>query len=289
MKAWTRMRTLVAGAALIVLTNAVALSGVFVNRATEAESRVTLSERELSLPSGDFRQRENSGLALTLLWRVLDQEAADPDYRYAYHGGQPAWLDAAHLSTLGFDTSPDDASPEARRRLLRQLPRQVLLVLELEGPAWQQALVRARENAAREHAAALANPGSEPFAKRAEASRERLGFEETHASRLFAIDAGLDLAALRSRYPDRGRYLILRGSVRPTVRNHNGAQHLSGQVSELAIPEINVPFALRPVLEPLRQIPRRDAARQPPRYQVRLAIGQRLEAWIESVTALPAP
>ena len=45
MIAWTRGRTLAAGAALILLTNAVALSGVFINRSGEPESRLMLSER----------------------------------------------------------------------------------------------------------------------------------------------------------------------------------------------------------------------------------------------------
>ncbi|MBL8375262.1 DUF4824 family protein, partial [Accumulibacter sp.] len=114
MKAWTRAHTLAAGAALIVLTNAVALAGAFLNRNTEAESRVTLSERELALPYGGYRQAENSGLALQLKWRVLDADPDSWDHGYARHGGLPAWLDAAHLATLGFDTTAGAATSEAR-------------------------------------------------------------------------------------------------------------------------------------------------------------------------------
>jgi len=168
------------------------------------------------------------------------------------------------------------------------LPRQVLLVLELKGPAWQQAVIRARENAARQTAAAAANPGSEQFAKQAEAGRKRLALEETHASRLFVIDAGLDADALRRRYPDRSRHLIVRGSVRPAERGRDGDHHLAGHVSQIAIAQVNVPFALRPVLEPLRNAPRPVPDQQAPRYEVQLAIGQRLEPWIERVTTLPA-
>jgi hypothetical protein len=287
MKAWTRAHTLAAGATLIVLTNAIALAGAFLNRNAEAESRVTLSERELALPYGGYRQAENSGLALQLNWRVLDEDPDHWDHGYARHGGQPAWLDAAHLTSLGFDTTAGAATSEARQRFTRQLPRQVLLVLELEGPAWQQAVIRARENAARQTAAAAANPGSEQFAKQAEAGRARLALEETHASRLFAIDAGLDADALRRRYPDRSRHLIVRGSVRPAERGQDGDHHLAGHVSQIAIAQVNVPFALRPVLEPLRNAPRPAPDQQAPRYEVQLAIGQRLEPWIERVTTLP--
>ncbi len=188
---------------------------------------------------------------------------------------------------LGFDTTAGAATSEARQRFTRQLPRQVLLVLELEGPAWQQAVIRARENAARQTAAAAANPGSEQFAKQAEAGRKRLALEETHASRLFVIDAGLDADALRRRYPDRSRHLIVRGSVRPAERGRNGDHHLAGHVSQIAIAQVNVPFALRPVLEPLRNAPSPAPDQQAPRYEVQLAIGQRLEPWIERVTTLP--
>ncbi|HPU80578.1 DUF4824 family protein, partial [Accumulibacter sp.] len=65
MIAWNRGRTLAAGAALILLTNIVALSGVIINRTGEPESRLMLSARELSLPYRGYRQAENSGLALT--------------------------------------------------------------------------------------------------------------------------------------------------------------------------------------------------------------------------------
>jgi hypothetical protein len=288
MKAWTRARTLAAGATLIVLTNAAALAGAFLNRNAEAESRTTLSERELALPYGGYRQAENSGLALQLNWRVLDENPDHWDHGYARHGGQPAWLDAAHLATLGFDTTAGAATSEARQRFTRQLPRQVLLLLELEGPTWQQAVSRARENAARQTAAAAANPDSEQFAKQAEAGRARVAIEETHASRLFVIDAGLDADALRRRYPDRSRHLIVRGSVRPAERGQDGDHHLAGHVSQIAIAQVNVPFALRPVLEPLRNAPRPVPDQQAPRYEVQLAIGQRLEPWIERVTTLPA-
>ncbi|MBN8450090.1 MAG: DUF4824 family protein [Candidatus Accumulibacter sp.] len=288
MKAWTRARTLAAGATLIVLTNAAALAGAFLNRNAEAESRTTLSERELALPYGGYRQAENSGLALQLNWRVLDENPDHWDHGYARHGGQPAWLDAAHLATLGFDTTAGAATSEARQRFTRQLPRQVLLLLELEGPTWQQAVSRARENAARQTAAAAANPDSEQFAKQAEAGRARVAIEETHASRLFVIDAGLDADALRRRYPDRSRHLIVRGSVRPAERGQDGDHHLAGHISQIAIAQVNVPFALRPVLEPLRNAPRPVPDQQAPRYEVQLAIGQRLEPWIERVTTLPA-
>ena len=37
--------------------------------------------------------------------------------------------------------------------------------------------------------------------------------EENESSRLFVIDAGLDSAALRTKYPDRARYAIVQGVI----------------------------------------------------------------------------
>ena len=47
MNKWTRGHTLAIGIALIVLTNAVALGGVWWNRSATPESALTLSQREL--------------------------------------------------------------------------------------------------------------------------------------------------------------------------------------------------------------------------------------------------
>ena len=48
----TPMRTLAAGALLILLANGVALTGVYFNRSGEPEARMVLSQRELSTPWG---------------------------------------------------------------------------------------------------------------------------------------------------------------------------------------------------------------------------------------------
>jgi len=153
MKAWSRGRTLAIGLGLIVLTNAVALGGVWWNRAAAPESTLTLSERELGLPWRALRNRENSGLALNLNWRVADREAGEFVSGYTVNGGTPEWLDGARMQALGF-TLDDIASDSGRRRYTRQSPRQAVFVLELDGPAAQRALDQARENAARHAAAA---------------------------------------------------------------------------------------------------------------------------------------
>ena len=278
----TPCNTLAAGVLLILLANAVALIGVYFNRSGEAESRLALSQRELTMPWGWGIAKENSGLAVSLNWRVIDPSVGEFG-GYGFSGGTPDWLDETRMAALGFDTSLPAEGTFGRRRFERQLPREVILVLELAGPAWQQAVERARQNAARHEAASLANAGSKEFAEKAKRAQEQLKREEISNSRLFAIDAGVDRAALRARYPDRGHYLILKGTVRPRLATHEKKTRVTGYVSALAVTQINVPHALRPVLEPALRKHKRTADDPAPHFDAVIVVGQRLEPWIESV------
>ena len=281
----TPMKTLLAGGALIVLANAVALIGVYFNRSGEPEARLTLSQRELTMPWGWVRTKENSGLALALNWRVNDTNAGEYyDGGYGYHGGTPQWLDEARMKALGFDVESVAEDGAWRRRFERQLPREALLVLELDGPARLQALERARTNAARHEAARRANADSKEFADKAKRAQEQLKYEETHATRLFAIDAGLDRAALRAKYPDRGRYLILRAMLRPRLEIQDRKTRVTGYVSELMLSHINVPHAMRPGLEPALRSPQRMPTSSDVPFEANVLVGQRLEPWIEAIS-----
>lgn len=289
---WSRGRTLIAGAVLIVLTNAVALGGAWWNREGEPESRLVLSERELMLPFSGYRREENSGLQLRLAWRVAEGGGAE-FHPVAYaSGGSPDWLDAAKMRELGFTPPAEGAAAggDERRRYVRQQPREALLVLEFAGPAWTAAVEAARENARRHEAAAAANADSKEFIQRAKGAQDALRREETMNSRLFAVDAGADLAALRAKYPDRGRYMIVRGTVRPNVAYREKQMRISGYLADIGAKNINVPFALRPVIERLpatgMRIP--GTAESQPRYEATLALGRRLEPWIVALKPLPA-
>lgn len=280
----TPIKTLVAGAGLILLANAVALTGVYLNRSGEPESRLTLSQRELTMPWGWGMTKENSGLALGLNWRVSDASSADYyGGGFGFGGGTPEWLDESRMAALGFDTSLVAQGDAGRRRFERQLPREALLVLELAGPAWQQVLERARQNAARHEAARLANADSKEFVEKAKQAQERVKREEAANSRLFAVDAGLDRAALRAKYPDRGRYLILKGTLRPRLVILEQTTRVTGYVSDIAVRQINVPHALRPILEPALRQHKRTLDDPAPPFAATVAVGQRLEPWIESV------
>lgn len=285
MKPRARRLTLVAGAALVLLTNAVALGGVWWNRSAPAESTLALGERELGLPWRAQRFKENSGLALDLRWRVIDRDAAEFGSGFTFNGGAPEWLDAGRMAALGF-TVGDWQSDAGRRRYTRQPPRQVVVVLELAGPAWQRALAKAGEEAQRHAAAAAANPNSKEFANRARRAQESLAREETANSRLFAVDAGLDAEALRRQYPDRGRFMLLHGTIRPAIRDGKGtAQRATGHLAALAGTHIHVPHPLRGPLEALGANVT-GAAAGGARFNATIVVGRRLEPWIAGVETL---
>jgi hypothetical protein len=283
MKRWASVHTLGAGIALIVLTNAVVLGGVWWNRAAPPESTLTLSERELGLPWRSLRTQENSGLALSLRWRVANPGNGDTQVStFTFNSGTPAWLDGARLQALGFSVGELN-SDAGQRRFTRQQPRPAILVLELDGPTRQQALDLARENAARHAAASEVNPGNKEFAGRAKSARDALAREENSNSRLFAVDAGLDAGSLRAKYPDRTRFMLLPVTIRP--RLHHPKHGTPLPTSTIARPDntsLHVPHALSAPLKGLRARATGEPGGED-RFTAVVATGRRLEPWIEAI------
>jgi hypothetical protein len=147
-------------------------------------------------------------------------------------------------------------------------PREALLVLELDGAAYRHHLQRLQEHAEKrrkELAVLPANPEAQHRAKSAEESYRQ---ELDKGSRLFVIDAGLDLSTLRAAYPDRNRYAIVRGLVRSGVFSHGDEIRIGGTVDDLYADRINVPFAFRQAFEGASA------------YEATVAFGRRLEPWV---------
>lgn len=281
MKPGSPMRTLIAGLLLIAATNAVALAGVAWNRTGDPEAKLLLSERELNLPYNWGLDRDNSGVSLSLQWRVVGEAQA-----YGYHSAYTPleWLDKVRLSALGFDTARFEDTPEGRRHMTRLEAREVFLVLELDGPAWQTMLARTREWARLEleHAAVDAGAGKTD-GTRADQARRALDREERSASRLFAIDAGLDAVALRARYPDRARYAIVRGRIKPTLDTRASGARITGYIEGIQVSWVNVSRQFHPALAARDASYTSGAA---PRYAVTVAFGRRFEPWVLAVAAL---
>ena len=273
MIAWSPRRTLLAGAVLIVAVNLVALAGVAYNRSGDATSTLQLSERELRLPYGWLNNKESSGIALSLVWRVDHaNDAAPADYRS--YAGVADWLDQAKLVALGFDLPPDQAD----RKYRHWRSKEVLLVLEFDGPASRRALARAQQKADGEEQLKRANPGNNEFERRAKQASETARYEQRESSRLFVVDAGLDAEVLRAQYPDPARHLIVRGQIRPQRVTRGKQDQLAGHVSALSISQINVPLEFQPAFK--QAAPTGKA----PSFAATVAFGKRLEPWIVALT-----
>jgi hypothetical protein len=268
---WTRRHTLFAGLGLVALTNAIALAGAVWNRSGE-EARLHLTQRELQRSYVWYGNRENSGISLNLVWRALNDQATSKTWSTASTYAAPAWLDQAKMQSLGFDTSEPAGALDNRGGYRKQLPREVLIVLEMDGPAWQHYLEIAREHVARLEANRVAGDRQSQLA--ANSARDTLERETREGSRLLAVDAGLDVAALREKYADKERYAIVRGLVRP-LSSRRGAY--SGIVASLSVSEVNVPLELRRVFpEPASLY----ASPNLPSLEATIAFGKRLEPWI---------
>jgi hypothetical protein len=278
---WTRRHTLIAGLALILVTNAVALLGVYRNRSGEPESMLKLTQRELQQPYGWGMTRENSGVSLRIDWRV---PSAERHWNNSYSGGSPAWLDQAKMASLGFVVNPPKDMQDDYRWSSRQLSKEVLLVLELDGPAYQQSLRFAQQYAAEQDAKLAALPDDKAMQLSAKNAHEEARREEQENSRLFAIDAGLDLSELRAQYPDRNRYAIVRAQVRPSYGG--GQSKIAGYIDKISIDEINVPheyhaafdIRVRPAIERTLTSGRRT-------FEASVAFGQRMEPWLIDISA----
>ena len=72
-----------AGAALIVLVNAVILAGAAWNRSAE-EARMTLTQRELPPGWNHGLEQERSAISLQLAWRVMSHEVGEAPHHTHY-------------------------------------------------------------------------------------------------------------------------------------------------------------------------------------------------------------
>jgi hypothetical protein len=279
---WPRPRAFLTGAALILATNVVVLGGVAYNRSGEPDSTLKLTQRELAVPYAWGLAKENSGLELRIVWRVVEQE---PDraamYMASYYGmgAAPHWLNEAKLSALGLDVSRlrrnEDDKP--RRDVLPS--KEVFLVLELDGPGYQKLLEQARSYAAAAEDRLRGSPEDKELRQRTKAASEALKREERDNSRLVVVDAGLDSDALRTTYPDRTRYAIARGRIKPEAAP-DPKRTPRGRIVGLSVTAINVPASLRSVVGDVRPLPMQGTANASPPYDITVSYGQRLEPWI---------
>jgi hypothetical protein len=276
------------GFLVLLTTNAFVITGIVSNKAGTPEASVILSERELSLPYS--LHKENSGLSLTLQWRTLSKQDEFDSYSYA-KGRTPAWFDSKKLEALGYSSHEieDYSSSSFDSKKRKPLPKEVFIVLENNSLLYGEALKRAEvlvENQ-KEELAKKAN--DEHIRRNLERAERQLNRERLSESRLFAVDAGLDLTALRQQYKDSTRFIIAKGIVKPNYVYIKNKERMGvhGYIQRLSIEQINVPLIQRKLFDNfLGQNKIQNSDLKAPRYQVELAYGSRLEPWIKSVKPL---
>jgi hypothetical protein len=303
-----------ASAAVLAVTNAVVLVGVAYNRHAPPQSVLNLTERELSSnPDRMWGDGDDTGLSLRLNFRTEPLGDAPPGELWRYFADTP-WLDKNKLAALGVDVSSPATAPDSSAHYDRMLAQNVLLVLELDGPTRERILQRARDAAARMEAAVAADPprGAEDPTQgatdpprgaadpprgaadpprgvervtRLKDARDALKTEQDESSRLFVVDAGLDRQTLERRYPDRSRYAIVRGRIRPHVVGELSSARLYGWVTDVSGDTLNVPLQFRGVFPASSSGFFRIRKYGGPRFHVAVAFGRRLEPWIVSANA----
>lgn len=193
---------------------------------------------------------------------------------------QPNPLRGEMVALAGFRASLSAADPRAEEYYDGQLHRQVFVALEYAGPAW----AGYRELLSRAGQAAPSVPDRERNAARNLASH----------TRLFVVDVDMDAERLRSRHPDRTRYVITTGRVN-VVLTGSGQDRAPALLVRAVEPSvINAP---RPFSETLNELTRHTASPYgdtlgafAPRYEVHLRYGRFHEPWIASVSGMaPAP
>lgn len=282
MKSLTHRQFGALGLGIIVLVNALALGGAAWNRSA-VDSRLALGERELQAPYYYGADREDSGTALTLVWRVSPRLqrglTAAGDYSF---DATPAWLDAPTLATLGFATTPP---ADTAARVPRPRDRAAWAVLELDGPAYRGHVLAAERYVARARAKLAGAPNGEAEKSALKYALERQAEARDKDSRLFVVAAGRDRDALRRSHPDRRHYAIVEAIVSAGWTLDAGHHwRLQGNLDRLRIGQVQLSRGQAEALG--------AAARPQPAYTTEtsrapffavLAFGRRAEPWIETL------
>lgn len=177
----------------------------------------------------------------------------------------PGWFDKSKLAELGYDCRLALTDPLARAHYRAMPAREAFAVLEYR-----------------------------------DAAGAGQGLDSSTQSRLWAVDAGRELAALRKKYADSQRYLIVPAVVRlvyaekwdANTRRYAPGAYLRGAVVDLQVAEISVPPSERHVLESLGPITEdylatEESRSRGPRYSAVLHYGRNNEPWIDSCRLIP--
>lgn len=279
MKTWSIKQSVVVGVTLILVTNIIVLSGVAYNRSGEPDALILLTEREVELPYRfGYYSDENSGLSLTINWRILGKIDDDSKYR-PYGNSYPEWLNKDKLIELGFDVSENIHTEEGRRSYRKGFSKDALLVLEYNGASYEESVQRTKTWFKKKQASDTSQPD---LRWQLEIAQDRMKDEQETESRLFVIDTGLNHEALRKKYADKSKFIIVPGRVEIAIRGCDGSRYFTGRISELGI-KVHVPYEYAEFLLLMSDEEDSQEKGGGPKYKVNLAFGQRLEPWVVGI------
>lgn len=227
---------------LIAVASLVGLAGW--NKSSEAQSPLTLTEREMPLSTQLVSLDDAEGLNLPIVfqWRANPLDTRN-------------WLPESKLRALGFPLDVPAGDPTALEVYSDLPPRLAWVVLEYDGPAWKETEQR------------RAVQRQEPW-------RER--WADSH---LVPVDAGLDIHVLRNQYPT--GHLIVRGVIAINFLGpSSGGPLLYGMLREIVPSALTVPREHLPTLvglAPHLVPPPHEGERRlelVPRYQVEVGVGR---------------
>ena len=225
--------------AFILVVNATVIIKVLYNRLAEPEAELELTEREVDLRNGIFD--EDSGRFIRLRFEENDFLKNNE----------------AKLKELGFKLN----KPRSKKD---RTHKKVFLVLELNGSAYEQAILKAKEEL---------KTGEEKW------KRNNLEALETTKTRLYLVDAGLNKEELRIKYPDKTKYAIVKGDLKIF-----GYYYLTR--ANLAVNEVFVPLKYAKLFDEktnqdAKNYKRRNYDEKDYNLTVKLAFGKNLEPYIK--------
>ncbi len=273
-------KLLLAAVLLLVSVNVLVLAGVAYNRSGEPVLSIELTERELPVHRSFADTDENSGTSLDLKWQVFNP---DEDNAYGYSNyTSPPWLDHKKLTSLGFDIERLKIATKDHPFRLNTASTDVIVVLEYQGETYRKALNVSEQKLDSLQNKVLDHPEDEEITAALSKYEDQLERFKLSSSRLYAVDAGLDLQTLMKQYPGQGRYMFARGEIKLSWNDNV----IEGRIKQILIDNVHIPLPMSQALSKLsleNRPYRYDGEVIPPRYKVLMNLGQRLEPWIESV------
>lgn len=267
------VKLLIAGAALILLSNAVVLARVAYNRAGEPDLW-TFTERELKTPGRyHYRDRENSALVLTLSWQGTPN--TDFDETWYWLKRRNIKVSRETLQALGFPTEYD-----CKKDTRPYLSEKAWIALEYDGPVHRDYLAALQTRLLEREQQAGPNPGEEQQ-RDLKRLRKRVEEVDNTESRLYAVDVAPERETLERRYKDSAQHLILAANVMPW---RHCDKPVEVYVVDILNNRINVPRRYRRFFEELEGGMSRDNGE--PRYEVTVGYGRLGEVWLTKIRSV---